>query len=186
MEYRTRPIRPPYKRTYMRFVGSPVLAYPQKSPSRKGYSAPRCRAKQPDPAPPLRYLAGLPAFGNTRLIVLLRAGYQTRVPSRGPGESIKRSWRPRAKIHVAKGHRHNALGWRHGVGLLEKYSRPEASLFFGADIGGRSPQREIAFGDTRHESPQKSRATDRRPKSRLRTIFARHKSNTGTSQQRVR
>jgi hypothetical protein len=32
------------------------------------------------------------------------------------------------------------------VGLLEKYSRPPASLFFGADIGGGVLDREIAFG----------------------------------------
>ena len=74
------------------------------------------------------------------------AVYRTRVPSRGPGESIERSWRPRAKSIVAKGKGHDALGWRHGVGLLEKYNRPEASLFFGADIGGGVPNREIAFG----------------------------------------
>ena len=37
---------------------------------------------------------------------------------------------------MAEGQSHGALGWRRGVGLLEKYSRPEASLFFGADIGG--------------------------------------------------
>ena len=47
---------------------------------------------------------------------------------------------------MAKGKGHDALGWRHGVGLLEKYSRPAASLFFGADIGGGVPSREIAFG----------------------------------------
>jgi hypothetical protein len=47
---------------------------------------------------------------------------------------------------VAKDEGHDALGWRHGVGLLEKYSRPEASLFFGADIGGGVLDREIAFG----------------------------------------
>ena len=73
------------------------------------------------------------------------AGYRTRVPSRGPGESIERSWRPRANAIVAKDKGHDALGWRHEVGLLEKYSRPEASLFFGADSGGGVPDRDIAF-----------------------------------------
>src|SRR5271165_4297200 len=90
------------------------------------------------------------------------AVYRTRVPSRGPGESIERSWRPRAKYSVAKGESHDALGWRHGVGLLEKYSRPSASLFSGADMGGGVPicdktQRQASDDETtraQQQSPQ--------------------------------
>lgn len=51
---------------------------------------------------------------------------------------------------VAKGRVRMALGWRHGVGLLEKHSRPStASLFFGADIGGEAKAGgRTAFSDT--------------------------------------
>ena len=128
----------PYKRTYMRFVGANSLP-DRKKPVAQRELRPRCRAFAARPRAATPYSRRPFAFGTRVTIVLLRAVYRTRVPSRGPGESIERSWRPRAKAIVAKGEGHDALGWRHGVGLLEKYSRPEASLFFGADIGGRVP-----------------------------------------------
>src|SRR5271157_3875306 len=122
----------------MRFVGAAVLARPKKPRRAMGTPPPMSGFRSPTPR--RHFVSRRPfAFGTRVTIVLLRAVYRTRVPSRGPGESIERSWRPRAKSIAAKGESHDALGWRHGVGLLEKYSRPEASLFFGADIGGGVP-----------------------------------------------
>jgi len=116
------------------------------------------------------------AFGTRVTIVLLRAVYRTRVPSRGPGESIVRSWRPRAKFLVAKDKGHDALGWRHGVGLLEKYSRPCGLLIFRRRHRGRSSHREIAFG-TRVTIVLDLGLSNRRPKSRSRSVFARRNAN---------
>ena len=80
------------------------------------------------------------------------AVYRTRVSSRGPGESIARSWRPRAKFLAVKDKGHDTLGWRHGVGLLEKYSRPCGLLIFRRRHRGQNshcatkskPERETA------------------------------------------
>ena len=66
MRYRTCPIRPPLQ-THLHAVcrgRSPRKT--EKSPSRKGNSAPDVGLSQPDPAPPLRYLAGPPFGGKER------------------------------------------------------------------------------------------------------------------------
>ena len=159
----------------MRFVGAAVLARPKKPRRAKGTPPPDVGLSQPDPAPPLRILAESPAFGTRVTIVLMLAVYRTRVPSRGPGESIERSWRPRAKSIVAKDQSHDALGWRHGVGLLEKYSRPCGLLIFRRRHRGAEFPPGNRFWDTRHDSP--SLSGYRGVPSRDCEIFARRKPN---------
>ena len=135
----TCPIRPPLQTHLHAVCRGKNPAAPKKVASRKGNSAPHVGLPQPDPAPPLRILAGPSLLRHVFDSPRGFSVYRTRVSSRGPGEFIERSWRPRAKFLVAEDEGHDALGWRHGVGLLEKYSRPGASLFFGADMRGRVP-----------------------------------------------
>ena len=146
MRYRTRPIRTPLQ-THLHVVCRGTRPAARKKTRRaKRELRPRCRAlaARPRAATPLSRRPS--AFGTRVTIVLMLAVYRTRVPSRGPGKSIERSWRPRAKSIVAKDESHDALGWRHGVGLLEKYSRPCGLLIFRRRHRGRSSRREIAFG----------------------------------------
>ena len=127
-----------YKRAYMRLVGAKIPAAPKKPRRAKGTPPPMSgQAARPRAATPLSRRPF--AFGTRVTIVLLTCGLSNTRPKSRARRVYSRSWRPRAKFLVAKGESHDALGWRHGVGLLEKYSRPPASLFFGADIGGGVP-----------------------------------------------
>ena len=76
------------------------------------------------------------AFGTRVTIVLELLGLSNTRPKSRARRVYRTELAASREFLVVKDKSHDALGWRHGVGLLEKYSRPEASLFFGADIGG--------------------------------------------------
>ena len=135
----------PYKRTYMRFVGAAVHARPKKASRAKGTRPPMSGFRSPTPR---RHFVITPAlrFWDTRHDSPPACGLSNTRPKSRARRVHRTKLRPRAKFLVAKGESHDALGWRHGVGLLEKYSRPAASLFFGADIGGGVPSGRSLLG----------------------------------------
>jgi hypothetical protein len=145
MRYRTRPIHTPLQTRLHAACRGKIPAPPKKVPSRKGNSAPAVGPSSPTPR---RHSVISPAlrFWDTCHDSPPSCGLSNTRPKSRARRVYSRSWRPRAKFLVAKDKGHDALGWRHGVGLLEKYSRPEASLFFGADIGGGVPNRESLLG----------------------------------------
>jgi hypothetical protein len=145
MRYRTRPIHTPLQTRLHAACRGKIPASPRKVPSRKGNSAPDVGPSSPTPR---RHSVISPAlrFWDTRHDSPHACGLSNTRPKSRARRDYSRSWRPRAKVLVAKGESHDALGWRRGVGLHEKYSRPPASLFFGADSGGGVLDRESLLG----------------------------------------
>ena len=144
----------PYKRAYMRLVGAKIPARSKKAPSRKGNSAPDVGPSSPTPR---RHSVISPAlrFWDTRSIVLLRAVYRTRVPSRGPGESIvgagglarNSSWLKAKATARSAGGTGSACS-KNIVGLRPPY--------FSAPTSGAESPPGNRFWDTRHDSPHLS------------------------------
>jgi hypothetical protein len=151
MRYRTRPIRPPLQTHLHAVCRGRIPARPKKVPSRKGNSAPAVGLSSPTPR--RHSVSRRPiAFGTRVTIVLLRAVYRTRVPSRGPGESIvgagglarNPSWLKTKATTRSAGGTGSACS-KNIVGLRPPYfSAPTAGAEF--PPGNR-------FWDTHHDSP---------------------------------
>ena len=171
MRYRTRPIHPPLQ-THLHAVCRGKIPHHRKKPVAQRELRPRCRAfaARPRAATPLSRRPF--AFGTRVTIVLLRAVYRTRVPSRGPGEFIvgagglarNPSWLKAKATTRSAGGTGSACS-KNIVGLRPPY--------FSAPTSGAEFPAGDRFWDTRHDSPRLLGLSNRRPKSRSRFVFAR-------------